>query len=103
MEKTTKKTTPLIEVYAQAHEERPPLTHTEGQRHAAFFRLTRPLTTQTIVLLFNGLTPGVQWNRCTSSQLTEAFARGAYGLGEMTPEQFQAHIVAYLATIYGPF
>jgi hypothetical protein len=95
------KTTPLIEVYVQEHEVLPPLTREEGQRHVAFLRLTRPLTTQTVVQVFNGVTPGVQWNRCTSNQLAEAFARGAYGLGEMTPEQLQAHIVAYLATIYG--
>jgi hypothetical protein len=96
------KATPLIEVYAQEHEVLPPLTREEGQRHVAFLRLTRPLTTQTVVRVFNGLTPGAQWNRCTNTQLTEAFARGAYGLGEVTSEQLQAHIVAYLTTIYGP-
>jgi hypothetical protein len=96
------KTTPLIEVYAQEHEVLPPLTREEGQRHAAFHRLTRPLTTQTVVQVFNGVTPGVQWNRCTSTQLAEAFARGAYGLDQFGPEQLKAGIVAYLTTIYGP-
>jgi hypothetical protein len=95
------KTTPLIEVALQPQEARPPLTEAEGQRHVAFHRLTRPLTTQTVVQVFNGLTPGVEWNRCTNNQLADAFARGAYGLDQCGPEQLKAGIVAYLTTIYG--
>lgn len=72
-----------------------------GRRYKAIKHVLEPFHTYFCCSVFNKLTPGVDWQGCTKSDLWKAYAKGEHDLHAISIKDAQRRIVGMLSDQYG--